>query len=76
MICLKFDEKKCYGLGGEMKMNIITQSEWNDISDVMFYVRKSYNTKYLNDEDKIKIIELYLNTALGLCKKIRERWGQ
>lgn len=58
-----------------MNLKIITKQEWGDISDALFYVRKSYNTPNQDDEARLKNIELYLQTALGLCGQIRKRWG-
>jgi hypothetical protein len=58
-----------------MNLKIITQSEWNDISDALYRVRKAHNTPNRADEERLKDMELYLNVALGLCGKVRERWG-
>ena len=58
----------------DMNMKIITKDEFNNISDALYYVKKSYNTPNTTDEERLKNMELYLNTAIGLCGEIRKRW--
>jgi len=57
-----------------MNLRIITKDEWNSISDALYYVRKSHGEPNTNDEERLKNMELYLNTAIGLCGEIRKRW--
>ena len=56
-------------------LNIITQSEWVEISDALFYVRKSYNQPNgQSDVERLDKMMFYLNSALKMCGKVRERW--
>lgn len=57
------------------RLNIITQSEWAEISDALFYVRKSYNQPNgQTDVERLDKMMFYLNNALKMCGKVREKW--
>jgi hypothetical protein len=56
-------------------MKIITIDDWQTIADALHYVRKAYNTSDTTDEKRLAEMEMYLKAALGMCKVIRERWG-
>lgn len=55
-------------------MTAIDKAREYEKSDALYYVRKSMNRVGVDDEKRLKDMELYLNVALGLCGKIRERW--
>jgi len=59
-----------------IEKRIITHSEWSEISDAIFLVRRAYNKPNRADDcERLEQMEKHLGDAMMACRKVRERWN-